>query len=336
MASELTKPRLPIMKRYSLITTLLFLIISCTDRNATEPTGESDFALYFLADSSLGAYEAMEQVITELELESEPWLSEEDIEDYDFSSHCIYLKTDKRAFFECYDEGRFVPLLIDKPFVVVAGGIRYYIGSIHSGALSTAPTGPYMDELDVWFYPRDVMHISRAWSSEKDVRSMDQIREALSVLGLFHGGLEIRLNAVSIIENASISTVQYTFTIKNIDTDNLLVLDPDLMGSSRFHYFTNGVHFWHEATYYYSEYKEVIQPEPFDSWQPEWFTRIAAGDSVQRTVQLRGYPRIPAGSYECYLRFSNPHRIEKESRYVTGSRYWIGEITSDKIDVVVN
>lgn len=324
------------MKSYSFFIIIPFLLISCTDRNATGPPGESDFALYFLADSSLGAYEAMQQGIMQLELESEPWLFEEHIKYYDFSSHCIYLKTDKRDFFESYDEGRFEPLLIDRPFVVVASGSRCYVGSLHSGALSTMPPGPYMDELDVWFYPRDVMHISRAWVAEEDVRSVDQIRQSLSESGLFHGGLELSLDAVSVIENADISTVQYTFTITNNDADNLLVLDPILMGSAQFHYFTNGVVFRNEDSHYWSENKEVIQPEPFDSWQPEWFTKIRSGDSMQRTVQLRGYPRIPKGSYKCYLRFSHPTRIAKEDRYTTGGRYWIGEITSDKIGVVVN
>ncbi|MFB0515019.1 MAG: hypothetical protein ACETWG_00250, partial [Candidatus Neomarinimicrobiota bacterium] len=152
-----------------------------------------------------------------------------------------------------------------------------------------------------------------------------------------HGGLDLSLDAVGVVENADISTVQYTFTIKNDDCDDLLILDPDRMGSAQFHYFTNGIVFWSEDTHYLeSTHKEVITPDPFYSWQPEWFTKIKAGESLRRTVQLRGYSRIPAGSYDCYLRFSNPTRIEKEDRDSFGTRYWLGEITSEDIIVVVS
>lgn len=296
-----------------------------------EQEEDSDFAFYFLANDTLGAYEAMQQEITELELKREPWLCETDIEFYDFSSHCIYLKTDKGDYFEYYDKGYFDPVLIDKPFVVVAGGTRCYVGSLHSGALSMSPPGPYMAELDVWFYPKDVMHISEAWSGEEDIRSMDQIREALTILNLYHGGLSLSLDAVGVIENTDTATVQYTFTITNDDGDDLLILDPDCMGSAQFHYFTIGVYFWQGSTLFYSQYKDVTIPEPFDSWEQEWFTTIKAGGSIQRTVQLKGYPKIPAGSYNCCLRFSNPPKIEKADRYSSSARYWLGEITSDEI-----
>ena len=324
------------MNKYTLLVAIAGVLIGLIGCDTTGPEGESDFAFYFLANDTLGAYEDMQQAITELELESEPWLCEKDIEFYDFSSHCIYLKTDKGDYFESYDEGCFDPVLIKKLFVVVAGGSRCYIGSIHSGLLSSMPLGPTMDELDVWFYPKDVMHISKAWGGEEDIRSMDQIRESLTVLHLYHGGLDLSLDAVSVIENADTATVQYTFKIINDDIDDLLILDPDRMGSAQFHYFTPGVVFRQGSAYYYSQYKDVIKPEPFDSWEPEWFTKIKAGEFLQRTVQLRGYPRIPAGSYDCYLGFSNPIKIEREDRYSSGARYWLGEITSEEIVVVVN
>lgn len=326
------------MNRYILGVIVAGILFGLTGCDTTEPEGEADFALYFLADETLGAYEAGQQGIANLELEAEPWLSAEDIRLYDFSTHCIYLKTDKRDFFPDYDgDGRAEFALIDKPFVVVAGGSRCYIGALHSGLLSMGPAGPYMDELDIWYYPIDVMHISRSWSSDEDVRSMDQIEEALKTAGLFHGGLDLSLEAVSVIENADIATIQYTYTIRNRDEDDLWILDPDRMGSARFHYFTNGVVFWSEDTHYLeSTYKDVITPDPYDSWEVEWFTKIKAGESLQRTVQLRGYPRIPDGSYDCHLGFSNPPRIEREDRYDSRARYWLGAIRSDEIVVVVN
>jgi hypothetical protein len=113
-----------IMKRTTFLIAISLLLVCLPGCDTTEPKDESDFALYFLANDTLTTYEAMQHVIAELDLQSEPWLSEEDIESYDFSSHCIYLKTDKRDFFDYYDEGIFDPVLIDRPFVVVAGMMR--------------------------------------------------------------------------------------------------------------------------------------------------------------------------------------------------------------------
>jgi hypothetical protein len=193
-----------------------------------------------------------------------------------------------------------------------------------------------MDEMDVWFYPEDVMHISRAWGNGVDVRNMIPIHDALITLDLFHGGLHLSLDAVSVIENADTATVQYTYTITNDDQDDLWILDPAIMGSARFHYFTNGPHFRGTSGYYYSQYKHIIHPEPYDSWQPEWFVRIKAGESLQRTVQLRGYPALPAGSYDCYFKFHSPRRIAREDRVVSGARYWLGKVESAEIVVQVN
>ena len=327
------------MKQIDYHIALVCFLIGFMGCSATEPENvnesNSNFAIYFLADENMRAEEVMEKGINEVEFDSEPWLSEADITFYDFSSHCIYLKTDKSDFFEYYAGGRFEPILMNKPFVVVAGGTRCYIGSLRSGLLSTAPPGPYMDELDLWYYPSDVMHISKAWSGENDPRSTDQIRDALSDLGLYHGGLEITLESANVHNSSSISTIQYTISITNLDADALLFMDPDLMGSARFHYFTNGVVFHNESGNYWAENRKVISPEPFDSWERSWFTRSGPGESLQRTVELEGYPEIPAGTYDCQLKFSHPTRIAKADRYFAGARYWLGEI-STRLTVTVD
>ncbi|MFB0516048.1 MAG: hypothetical protein ACETWG_05520, partial [Candidatus Neomarinimicrobiota bacterium] len=125
------------MNKYAILIAITSVLIGLIGCDTTEPEDESDFALYFLANDSMGTYEAMQQGISRLELELEPWLSEKDIEFYDFSTHFIYLKTDKGDFFEGYDEdNRINFLLVDKPFVVVAGGSRCYIGSLHDPLLA--------------------------------------------------------------------------------------------------------------------------------------------------------------------------------------------------------
>ncbi|MFC1481331.1 hypothetical protein ACFL6E_03685 [Candidatus Neomarinimicrobiota bacterium] len=308
-------------------------IIGC---DATEPVNDSEFAIYFLADEHIIVSEALEQGIDSVVLEREPRLSAPDLEFYDFSSHCIYMKQGKNEIFHYIDAERSQLFYISMPFVVVAGNTRCYIGTFYVNASSSAPIGPYMDELDWWQYPEDVLHLSPALGAEEDVRGIDPIRENLAELDLFHSGLKIRLDSASVIGDSSIGTVQYTFTMTNNDADDLLVLDPDLMGSAQFHYFTNGVTFNYAAGHYWAENKELITPEPFDSWEPEWFIRIEAGESIQRTVQLAGYSVIPAGTYDCTLKFSNPRKIALADRKLDGARYWLGEITADDIVVVVD
>lgn len=326
------------MKKYFFFTGILVLSLSCShDRNPVSSNDDSHFAVYFLKDESLTTAEAIQRPLADLELAATPWFDAGDLVFYDFSTHCLYLKNDKSTLFEYFERGHFEPVLMNKPFVVTAGGERCYLGSLHSGALSTMPPGPHMNELDVWYFPKDVIHISRYRASSEDVRSDPRVRDELIRANLFHGGLSLELNSVSVLQNADISTVLYRLTLQNNDRDALYVVDPDRMGSELFHYYTNGVLFTHEnQPSIWSEHKTVTAPSPHDSWQPSWFTRIESGQSIQRTVTLRGYPSIPRGQYVCHLTYSGPKRIEREHRNLTDGRYWIGEIESNLIEVAVN
>jgi hypothetical protein len=249
------------------------------------------------------------------------------------------LKKDKSYFFENYG-GKFYqfnPELISRPFVIVAGNERCYVGALHSGLLSMAPAGPYMNELDVGYFPADVMHISRAWSDDEDIRSNPKVEEVLIEQDLFHAGLEIELTSFQLVDNSDTSTVEYSIKIKNNDQDNLYIIDPAKMGSELFHYYTNGPHLWDysKPLYLYSQFKEVDSPEPYDSWNFEWFTLVKSNQSIERTILLKGYPHIPNGNYVGYMNFSNPTKITKENRYVADSRIWIGSIRSNDFQIMI-
>jgi hypothetical protein len=99
------------------------------------PNNSGEFALFFLRDSALTGGQVTQMDKSQLVLRDEAWLTDDDIRFYDFSTHCIYLKQDKKRFFDTGTGGQFVfhPVLISKPFVVVANGERCYIGSLHSG-----------------------------------------------------------------------------------------------------------------------------------------------------------------------------------------------------------
>lgn len=194
-----------------------------------------------------------------------------------------------------------------------------------------------MNELDVWHFPKDVLHLTRHRASSEDVRADPRVRDALIRANLFHGGLSLELNSVTVLQNAEVSTVQYHLTLRNDDRDALYVIDPDRMGSELFHYYTNGVLFARDnQPSIWSEHKTVTPPNPHDSWQPSWFTRIESDQFIQRTVTLHGYPSIPNGEYVCHLTYSGPKKIERSQRNLSDGRYWIGEIESNAIAVAVN
>ncbi|NQT63601.1 MAG: hypothetical protein HQ556_11630 [Candidatus Marinimicrobia bacterium] len=320
------------------IISLSLLIFSCS-----EPKSDNNsFEIYFLADSDISEHEASEVDIGSLALKDEAWVSSSDIDFYDYSSHCIYLKEDKSHFFENYDEGfyQFTPVLSQKPFVVVSGGTRVYVGALHSGLLSLAPAGPYMDEMDVGSYPADVMHISKAWRGDEDIRSDPDIKDALLTQDLFHAGLKIQLISFQVLDNSDTSTVEYRIRISNNDQDDLYILDPTKMGSALFHYYTNGPDLWDTSIpghpiYLYSQYKLVEPPEPYDSWEVDWFSLIESGNRIEHTIQLKGYPFIPDGSYTADMKYAGPHNIGLDNRYIGDGRLWIGSIGSNTLDVTI-
>jgi hypothetical protein len=149
---------------------------------------------------------------------------------------------------------------------------------------------------------------------------------------LYHGGISIDLKSVNIIENADTSTVEYVFKVTNIDQDNLYVIDPDKMGVGLFHYFTNGVVFRGNGVLFESTYKNVSAPST--SWDATWFIEIPINSSIERTVRLRGYPKIVPDSYRCYFTFDGP-KVEKEYRYLSGGRIWLGDVVSSTIEVEI-
>ena len=101
---------------------------------------ESSFEIYFLKDSSLTEPQIANMDINKLVLQEVAWLTKDNVQFYDYSSHCIYLKDEKdekSRFFksDTVKYFKFKPMLLNKPFVIVANGERCYVGSLRSAAL---------------------------------------------------------------------------------------------------------------------------------------------------------------------------------------------------------
>ena len=126
--------------------------------------------------------------------------------------------------------------------------------------------------------------------------------------------------------------MEYVFSITNIDQDNLCVIDPDKMGVDLFHYFTNGIVFRGNGGLFQSTYKKVSTPAA--SLDVTWFTEIPINSSIERTVRLRGYPKLTPGKYRCYFTFDDP-KVGKENRLLSGGRIWLGDLVSSTIEIEI-
>lgn len=309
------------MKLNILFIGLLFLITCEKESSPIGPIEESSFGIYLLKDKSLTIDQISDTDISRLEVESSPWLSASDIAFYDASSHYIYLNETSETLFTIESNINWN----GQPFVVFANDKRCYVGAFHSSYSSLALTAPYIDQLNIQMLPEDILAISSGIETD-DVRNDENVFFDLAAKKKLHKGLSLSLKDIQLLANADSAVVQYTFVVNNKDSDPLYVLDCDKMGSNLFHYYVIGLNFNNGTEHFSSDYQEVTGPEPYDTWNPEWFTKISSGHSIERTVVLKGYPHIPCGTYTCSFSFSAPVSIDSEQRELADGRYWLGII----------
>jgi len=328
---------------------LPFAGIGCGDSEHKNNQVKGEFSIYLLTPlrheiTQLGELDRCPEVtqsLSKLELQDKPLLSVDDIDFYDFSSHCIYLKEERAVHISNIISGLF-PTSSDTPFVVVANGERCYLGYFLSMLSSWLPMTPIIEgPIEVGLYPKDVIHIEQGFTSDrsfKDVRSDERIKNALLESNKLSPGLQVELNEVKIASRSDTTTLSYMFTITDEDDNALYVPDPDKMGSSLFHYYTNGVYLINPNNPTASigaENGTSNGPEPYDSWNVEWFTKLDSHQSMRRSVMQGGYPNIQSGTYNCGFIYSGPTNIEKSKRLLPDGRIWIGEVRSTSLTVTI-
>lgn len=302
----------------SLVIILLVGTLSCSKEDDQYKMYDG-FNIFLLKDENVTAHKASEQELSSLELQVRPWVSSDDIEYYDYSTHVIYLKNELKIYDTIIDISVF-----GKPFVVIANGERQYLGAIWPNFSSSWFSGPVIN-VAPRFYPDDIIHISyfRYLSQQsQDPRENDEIRDALISTSKYHAGLECTFDTIEILDNNqenNTCTLKYTYTIKNNDIFNLFIFDPDKMGIGLFHYFTNGLFLSNENNSYGSISGHT---SPDNSWELSWLSLILSGDST-KTVITTDYPFIPSGSYDCSFGFPGLSLI-KEERVLPNGRIWIG------------
>ena len=302
-----------------------FSLILCSSPYHPEYRG-GKFSIYLLKDENFSSQQAQEMDINDLELADEPWITTEDIEFYDFSTHCIYLKKERPAFH----------YYLVRPFIVVASNTRIYLGSFFS-MFSSSPVNTLIIKTP-FFYPDDIIRIEKTFASTQDVPDMRndyRIKYALERHNIFTESISVKLDNAELIGRADTSTVAYSFTITNIGKLDLYVPDPEKMGPGLFNYYTTQPRIYNENLRYYPEYDSVEYPESYKSWDISWYTKLCAGRSIRRYMVIKGYPYIENGSYKCNFTYDSPRWIEKNDRILTDGRIWIGEIESNTINIKI-
>lgn len=329
------------MKNAIIIFIISIVLLSCTDNNLI---GESKFSIHFPKNEDADIEQLRELELTDIELNPTPWLSSDDIISYDFSSHNIYLKGIYKEFFPDSLSNGLPQNWMRKPFVVTAFNKPRYLGYIYSSTITKSPEGVYISDLNFEDFPEDIIHISYSINYYTDLlnypdsRYNDLIKAALIYDNVFQSGIELIIENIEIVENSDSSKVQCTFTLTNKDDDNLHVLDTDLFEKNLFPYISQGIALWSETTGSFASIKptDYSTTTPFENWKPEWFSKIESNESMTRTIVVDNYPKIPDGVYYCFLNLNFSFDIDKDERYLTDGRYWIGEITAEPIQYNIN
>ena len=161
---------------------IFILFISC--KSTSDPEyNQGRFSIYLLKDENTTTVQAEQLDLEDLELADKPWLTTEEIEYYEFSTHKIKLKKDKTNWPE-YTEVS----LEGNPFVIIAGNSRIYLGSFWNLASSMFSCTPRIEIPN--FLGENQMQIKVAAHSELnpdfvDLRNDIRIKQALMRFGIY-------------------------------------------------------------------------------------------------------------------------------------------------------
>ena len=224
---------------------------------------------------------------------------------------------------------------------MVAYGQPIYLGVFHGGLSNYNWPVPYIEDSEnCLMYPPDVIHISWIWllHADEDKRNLPTVRQSLEALNLCRPGIAVSLDHIDILQNSDTTTISYTVTLTNYDTDPLYIPDPELMGTDLFHYYNNGPTLVdvNNGSAIGSDLKTTAHPDSLGYWNPDWFVRLPSAQSIHRVILLRGYPRIPPGTYTCDFRYCGPRNIQQDRRYQIDGRYWIGPTTAKILTITTS
>ncbi len=300
--------------KYLLFLVFIFLLSSCCkeDFDSSFKGDGTQINIYLVKDGQID-YSNKEVNLESLELDKEPWLKHSEIEFYDWSAHMFYLNTEKeRAKYS------------GKYFLVKADNEPLFLGYFMSPVSSSFSYFPSITAWDGFYYSDVIIKIGGFVGFHRDTMDANiEFKNALKNAELLKEGIEVYLEKIRKENSASI---KYTYKVTNLDTEKIYILDPEKMGASRFHYYTNGVSFIKNDKYYYAEDKDVTSVKNFNS---SWYYKLAPGQTITRTVILEGFSSLPSGEVKCHFSFPGLNLKNNEWEKSDG-RIWLGNFRVEK------
>ncbi len=294
---------------------LIFLLSSCCkeDFDSSLKGDETQINIYLVKDGQIERSQT-EVDLELIELDPNPWLKHSEINFYDWSAHMFYLNVEK-------ERAKYA----GKYFLVKGENKPLFLGYFMSPVSSSLSYFPSITAWDGFFYRNNMVEIGGFAGFHKETMDTNiKFKESLLDAGLLKEGIKVELIE---LKRESSSTLKYSFKVTNLDTENIYVLDPDKMGTSRFHYYTNGVYLNKDNIYYSAHDFETT---PSDKISSNWYYRLSPGKSVTRTVKLSGYTALPAGTVNASFNFSGASHLEEGEWKKSDGRIWVGDFRTAK------
>jgi hypothetical protein len=325
------------MKRISFFLFVFILslsILSCFDPPVDPPSAElsAQIEFYFLADSNLTDMSSLSMNLDSLELADEPWLTQEDIEYYEWAGHIIYLKNTKQellpefyANIHSFDH--------PTPFVVTVDSVPVYLGCFDGILSAMGNATPSISEAELGYYPDDILSYFYLPSHPEDRRDNPLFKQALIYNDQYQGGLEIELDldhGMHFTFYGDSTVIEYRLTLRNCNDKALYVLDPARCGTNIFYYINNVPCFTSIEDWTSGENSDFwpgdeVLPDSSELANLIYYTRIPAGDTLSMSLQVGGYDDFQPGSYYFYQYFKAFIPVmDLQTRTKDRGRIWVG------------
>ena len=283
---------------------LLVMLLSCSkeqiDLAERIPAGLTDGFCLVIGDSLL--------------------ITHEEISHYDLSTHMVYFKEEQEFL-----RDRINLDMAYNTFRVFAGRDSIYGGPFYPMWSSSIFPGPCIH----WpsFYPPYALSIQLGYpwpngpAENGDPRSDSRILTALEQFDQLRQGLMCTIDEIQVLQGGG---VEFSFTVNNLDEENYYVLSPEKMGHGLYHYFTNGLYLWSEATSYLEN--GMVHEAPQEGWDISWMDLLEGGTSLSYTLTYSNFEAIPPGTYDASFRLPGLSWVDQGKLHRAGGSIWLGYV----------
>lgn len=242
----------------------------------------------------------------------------DDFEMYDSSAKILYFKSGHPEFADHKDS----------EFSIFADTVFIYEGCFWSGYNSYFPSTPFITSEPLFYYQNHALGIEYLNQNKPDPRNDSRLMSAFKQKKLLHSGLSVSIESLSVSGTA----ITFSSVVTNHDESDLYVFDYSKMGTSLFHYYTNGLILVNkdQPEFIYCII-DAQGPVPIDTWKMEWLTLLKSGESIRLNIDYTIENQLKKGNYIAYFTFPGfDFQISKDDLNQAEGRIWLGKVTGSK------